>query len=121
MAMSATFTKAMIENNLVTLPMDEAKELLVAHKESDHFVASTFKDLYYTDEENDLIDTLRTNVAAIRDQYKHAIAMTALIRACTKKRPRGIFTYTGPVSYTHLAGALKTYLQKRSNRFLRVG
>ena len=95
MAMSATFTKAMIENNSVTLQLEEAKELLVAHKESDHFVASTFKDLYYTDEENDLIDTLRTNIAAIRDQYKHAIAMTALIRACIKKRPRGIFTYTG--------------------------
>lgn len=95
MAMSATFTKAMIENNSVTLPMDEAKELLITHKESDHFVASTFKGLYYTDSENDLIDTLRTNIAAIRDQYKHAIAMTALIRACTKKRPRGIFTYTG--------------------------
>ena len=95
MAMSATFTKAMVENNFVILPLEEAKELLITHKESDHFVASTFKDLYYTDEENDLIDTLRTNIAAIKDQYKHAIAMTALIRACTKKRPRGIFTYTG--------------------------
>ena len=95
MAMSATFTKAMVENNSVTLPLEEAKELLVPHKESDHFVATTFKDLYYTDEENELIDTLRTNIAAIRDQYKHAIAMAALIRACTKKRPRGIFTYTG--------------------------
>ena len=42
-----------------------------------------------------MIDTLRTNIAAIKDQYKHAIAMTALIRACIKKRPRGIFTYTG--------------------------
>lgn len=95
MAMSATFTKAMIENNTVTLPLEEAKELLVAHKESDHFVATTFKGLYYSDEENDLIDTLRTNIAAIRDQYKQAIAMTSLIRACLKKRPRGIFTYTG--------------------------
>ncbi len=95
MAMSATFTKAMIENNTVTLPLDEAKLLLVAHKESDHFVSTKFQGLYYTDEENDLIDTLRTNIAAIRDPYKHAIAMTALIRACTKKRPRGIFTYTG--------------------------
>jgi len=95
MAMSATFTKAMVENNSVTLPLEEAKELLVVHKESDHFVASTFKDIYYTDEENDLIDTLRTNIAAIKDQYKHAIAMSALIRACIKKRPRGIFTYTG--------------------------
>lgn len=95
MAMSAIFTKAMVENNTVTLPLEEARELLVAHKESDHFVASTFKDLYYTDEENDLIDTLRTNIALIKDQYKRAIAMSALIRACTKKRPRGIFTYTG--------------------------
>ena len=95
MAMSATFTKAMVENNSVTLPLEEAKKLLIEHKESDHFVASTFKDLYYTDEENDLIDTLRTNIAKIKNKYKHAIAMSALIRACTKKRPRGIFTYTG--------------------------
>lgn len=95
MAMSATFTKAMVENNSVTLPLDEAKTLLIAHKESDHFVADTFKGLYYSDEENDLIDTLRTNITAMKDQYKQAIAMTALIRACTKKRPRGIFTYTG--------------------------
>lgn len=95
MAMSATFTKAMVENNGVTLPLEEAKQLLNAHKESDHFVATKFQGLYYTDKENDLIDTLRTNIAAIHDPYKHAIAMTALIRACIKKRPRGIFTYTG--------------------------
>ena len=75
--------------------MEEAERLLVAHKESDHLLSTKFQGLYYTDEENDLIDTLRTNIAAIRDPYKHAIAMTALIRACTKKRPRGIFTYTG--------------------------
>ena len=95
MAMSATLAKAMIENNSVILSTEEVQELLVAKKETDHFVASTFKDLYYTDEENDLIDILRTNIAEIKDPYKHAIAMSALIRACTKKRPRGIFTYTG--------------------------
>ncbi len=63
--------------------------------ESDHFVSRTFQGLYYTDEENDLIDTLRTNIARIQDPYKHAVAMTGLIRACTKKRPRGIFTDSG--------------------------
>lgn len=95
MSMSATFAKAMIENNRTTLPIDEAEDLLIAHHESDHFVLTKFQGLYYSDEENDLIDTLRTNIARIDDQYKRAIAMTALIRACTKKRPRGIFTYTG--------------------------
>ena len=77
------------------LPLDEAKKLLIEKRESDHFVEEIFRGLYYKDEENRLIDVLRTNIAAIRDQYKKAIAMTALIRACTKKRPRGIFTYTG--------------------------
>mgnify|MGYP000155100399 CR=1 FL=1 len=95
MVMSATFTKAMVENNTVTLPMEEAEKLLLQQDELDHFVSNTFKDLYYTDEENKLIDILRTNIAVIDDQYKKAIAMTALIRACMKKRPRGIFTYTG--------------------------
>ncbi|MBR3026457.1 MAG: Dam family site-specific DNA-(adenine-N6)-methyltransferase [Oscillospiraceae bacterium] len=95
MAMSATFTKAMIENNTVTLPIEEAEKLLIQQGDVDHFVSDTFKDLYYTDEENALIDILRTNIAAVEDQFKKAIAMTALIRACTKKRPRGIFTYTG--------------------------
>lgn len=36
--MSATFTKAMIENSSVTLPIEEAKELLVKKAEPDHFV-----------------------------------------------------------------------------------
>lgn len=95
MAMSATFTKAMVENNTVTLPMEEAEKLLIQQGNIDHFVSDTFKDLYYTDDENELIDILRANISAMDDQYKRAIAMTALIRACTKKRPRGIFTYTG--------------------------
>ena len=95
MAMSATFTKAMVENNCVTLPLQEAEHLLVDNHDSDSFVSKTFKGLYYTDEENKTIDILRANIAKIKDPYKQAIAMTALIRACTKKRPRGIFTYTG--------------------------
>ena len=64
-------------------------------EESDHFVSETFKGLYFSDLDNDLIDTLRMNIALIKEPYKRAIAMSALIRACTKKRPRGIFTYTG--------------------------
>lgn len=95
MAMSAMFSKAMIENNHVTLPLDEAELLLLPPHENDHFVSDTFRGLYFSDSDNDLIDILRQNIAVIHDPYKKAIAMSALIRACTKKRPRGIFTYTG--------------------------
>ena len=95
MFMSSTFSKAMIENNAVTLDEDEAKELLVDHGNADDFVSRKFAGLYFSDDENRVIDVLRSNIAGLRNPYKNAIAMTALIRACTKKRPRGLFTYIG--------------------------
>lgn len=95
MAMSAVFAKAMIENNSVVLSDEEAEQLLHSPGEYDHFVSNTFAGLYFSDEDNDLIDVLRTNIWAMDDPFKQAIALASLIRACTKKRPRGIFTYTG--------------------------
>lgn len=95
MAMSATFAKAMIENNDITLTADEALALLEPRKPVDRFVETTFQGLYFSDNDNRLIDILRTNIKAIKNPYKKAIAMSSLIRACLKKRPRGIFTYIG--------------------------
>lgn len=94
MAMSAVFAKAMIENNRVILDENEARQLLHPNS-SDLFVSRTFKGLYFTDEENATIDSIRSNLKTLHDPYKRAIAQTALIRACTKKRPRGLFTYIG--------------------------
>jgi len=95
MAMSAAFSKAMIENNDTTLSRVETTSLIEPDRPIDGFVESTFKGLYFSDEDNRLIDILRANIKAIKIPYKWAIAMSALIRACIKKRPRGIFTYVG--------------------------
>jgi len=95
MVMSATFAKAMIENNKITLSQDEALKLLEPKKPVARFVAAKFKGLYFSDEDNRLIDILRVNIKTIKNPYKRAIAMSALIRTCIKKRPRGIFTYIG--------------------------
>lgn len=95
MAMSSMFAKAMIENNDITLSPDEALALLEPKRTNDHFVEKTFHGLYFDDDSNRLIDILRANIKAVKNPYKRAIAMAALIRACLKKRPRGIFTYIG--------------------------
>lgn len=95
MAMSTTFAKAMIENNTITLSDSEALSLLEYRRPVDRFVETTFKDLYFLDSDNRLIDILRANIKGMRNPYKRSIAMSALIRACLKKRPRGIFTYVG--------------------------
>ncbi len=95
MHMSHTFTKALVENNGVTLDSEKAKKILSKNPNSDKFVQKTFKGLYFTNAENILIDNIRANIKELANEYEAAIAMTALIRACTKKRPRGIFTYVG--------------------------
>lgn len=95
MAMSAVLSKAMVENNSILLSKEEALRLLAPSLGGNSFVASTFQGLYYSDADNRLIDTLRVNIPKIRGEHKRAIAMSALIRACLKKRPRGIFTYVG--------------------------
>lgn len=95
MWMSATFAKALVENSGTTLSKEEAEALLRPSAASDGFVANTFEGLYYTDADNERIDDIRANIRLMDDKYKRAIAMMALIRACTKKRPRGIFSYTG--------------------------
>ncbi len=95
MAMNAAFTRAMVENNDVTLAPEDVALLLNRSVETDHFVSTTFKGLYFVDEDNHLIDCIRANIKKIKDKYKKALAISALIRTALKKRPRGIFTYTG--------------------------
>lgn len=95
MTMAGVMTKALIENNEVVLPIDEAKELMRNNGQIDTFVQETFKGIYYSDEDNLFIDIVRSNIKQLENEYKKAIAMEALIRACVKKRPRGIFTYVG--------------------------
>ena len=95
MAMAATFAQAMIANNTVTLPLSQACALMDPGPPTDRFVETRFQGLYFSDEDNRLIDVLRANIKAIRSPLRRAIAMSALIRACLKKRPRGIFTYVG--------------------------
>ncbi len=95
MAMSATFSKAMIENNGHTLMEKEIDSLFAPNPKASRFVQDTYAGLYYTDKENTIIDLVRSNIRKLSNSEKRAIAMSALIRACLKKRARGIFTYTG--------------------------
>jgi DNA adenine methylase len=99
MHMSYIFAKAMIENNHVTLKDDIVESLLKENNSNDKFVEKNFKDLYFTDEDNLLIDTIRANIKTLSNEYEKDIALTALIRSCMKKRPRGLFTYVGLNKY----------------------
>ena len=95
MAFSSTMGEALIENNTQKLTKNDLNVLLAENTSIDRFVSSTFKDLYFVDEDNEFIDLIRTNIHGLSNKKKKALAMSALIRACMKKRARGIFTYVG--------------------------
>jgi len=95
MAMATTFATAMIENNEEGLSFDDIGQLLAPHPMRDSFVSNTFQGLYFSDEDNLTIDTVHSNIKELKGRYKRSLAMAALIRACMKKRARGIFTYVG--------------------------
>lgn len=95
MAFSSNFTKALIENSCSKLDDKDIQILLCDNSEVGTFVQSTFKDLYFDDEDNAFIDKILANVHLLTDEYKKALALGAITRSCMKKRPRGIFTYIG--------------------------
>ena len=95
MTMCEIAATALIENNKVTLTEAEVDGLLDEGLDVDNFVQKTFSNLYFNDDDNRTIDNIRTNLKRIRGRHKRAIALSALVRACMKKRPRGIFTFVG--------------------------
>jgi DNA adenine methylase len=94
MAMAATVARALIANNDTILSDEEIEAVLSANDEGDTFVQRTYEGLYYNAEDTAFIDRARTHIGQMSGTKKD-LAKAALIRACIKKRPRGIFTYTG--------------------------
>lgn len=87
------FGQALIENNDTQLTEEDIDDILSGHafREYPSFVQETFKDTYFTDEENAWIDRTITNIRHIGHPYKFAIAFFALAQSCIVKRPYNLF------------------------------
>lgn len=90
------YANAIIANDKVTLTDNDLEVLLCKHPRAiPTFIQDNFSGLYFEDADNAFLDQTRTNIDLISDPYKRSLALSALVRACLKKRPRGIFAYTG--------------------------
>ncbi len=86
---------ATIENSSIQLNDKDVEMLMKQNPNARTFIADTFKDLYFSDEENTFLDSLRANVELLENRYKKSLALAAISRACMKRRARGIFTFIG--------------------------
>lgn len=87
--------KATIQNNHVCLSREDLEFLLRPNPDAGHFIRDTFRKLYFGQEDCAFLDETYANIGQLGSEYKRSLALAALCRACMKKRPRGIFTFTG--------------------------
>lgn len=95
MRFASIFAEALIANDTSILTKGDLAILCDEATPSDAFVQRTFADLYFVETDNVFIDTVRANLPRLKSKAKRSLAMAALVRACMKKRPRGIFTFVG--------------------------
>lgn len=94
MAMATTFARALVANNEKTIDPETIARVANARDAGDSFVEQTYGTLYYSEDDTRFVDCARAMISALPG-HERDLAMAALIRACIKRRPRGIFTYTG--------------------------
>lgn len=90
---NAIIGKALIENKSEHLEDSDVEYILTKqeHVKYPSFIYDSFKDIYYTDEENQWLDMVRYNISTIENEYKRSLAWFALFQSCIIKRPYNLF------------------------------
>lgn len=87
--------QACIANSSILVSDSEIEKLLAVHDAPEDFILRTFAGLYFSDEENEFLESVSAHIREMTCPSKQSIAYAAIVRACLRRRPRGIFTYTG--------------------------
>lgn len=86
-------SKSIVENSKERLSKSDMDFILTEHSNIKYpsFIQDTFKNVYYTDNENHWLDVVVTNINLIDNEYKKSIALNALFQSCIAKRPFNLF------------------------------
>jgi DNA adenine methylase len=87
--------RATVENNSTKLSEDDVSKLVRPNSSAPTFVRDTYKDLFFNEADCEFLDSLWANIQELQSPLKVSLALSAASRACMKKRPRGMFTFTG--------------------------
>jgi len=83
--------KALIENSHIHLLDEDIDFILNNNSGSFDFIQNTFKNIFYTEEENRWLGRVIYNIEQIENEYKRAVAYFSLFQSCIIKRPYNLF------------------------------
>jgi adenine-specific DNA-methyltransferase len=96
----STLSRATVENSSAKVSKVDISRLLAERGAHGDLISRTFEGIFYTSEDLRFLDRVCANIASLGNPYKRALAMSALLRACVKRQPRGVFTVAGdPARY----------------------
>lgn len=91
---------ATIANNKTTVTDDDVETLLAYNRRRTHFIERTFTGVFFMPEDLRFLDNTWANLRDVDDVHKRALVISALVRSCVKRQPRGVFTIAGdPAHY----------------------
>jgi DNA adenine methylase len=94
MAMARIIADALVVNSNTTLTDPEIEKIASGPGWRKGPIWQLYGDLYYNEEDIAFLDNARLALKAL-SAPKRSLALASLVRACIKRRPRGIFTYVG--------------------------
>ncbi len=93
--------KALIENPEFKLTEEDTEILFSDNNNPEEYnlMEKLFSDLFFTREEAAFIDSFRSNINELNNQYKKALALTIMCRSMTRKVTMGHFAHTRALAY----------------------
>jgi len=92
---TCVLAQALVENPKETLRPEDLDRLFATLPHHDRFIEETFRDIFFTPEDLRFLDQVWANLPSLRNSHRKALVLSALIRSCVKRQPRGVFTVAG--------------------------
>ena len=96
-----TLAAATVANQCETLSSPDIDLLRSEPRRSTRrrFIRETFDGIFYTSDDLDFLDRVWSNLDRLGSETKRKLALSALVRSCAKRQPRGVFTVADPSRY----------------------
>jgi DNA adenine methylase/adenine-specific DNA-methyltransferase len=90
-----TVAQATVENSTTHVTSKILDLVLRKDPHAPRFIQNTFTGIFFTPADLRFLDRVSWNSRKIANPYSRSLVMSALIRSCVKRQPRGVFTVAG--------------------------
>ncbi len=90
-----TIAQATVENSSSSVTEKALGRLLAKPSRPMNFIEKTFTGIFYKQADLKFLDRIWSNLPSLHERKARAIVVSALIRSCMKRQPRGVFTVAG--------------------------